>query len=199
MTQFVCKDLTRGEENAILKMVGDSATIRKILSGELKIELLSTSAQAVVVSTDVDHFLAVDPDLAFEDRIKLGNYGWRNSDLTEKKFPVTEDQYGEWEWKLFHFNRSISSGDAIRLMKEDGYDAGQIGHILTFGEKYPEEQRKFPIIGLGSVAKVGLNRHVPGLWYGYGKRGLGLYWFDRAWVAYYRFLGVRRRSGASGT
>ncbi|MEI9966542.1 MAG: hypothetical protein WDN67_02745 [Candidatus Moraniibacteriota bacterium] len=118
-----------------------------------------------MVPESVDQFLTVDPGLAFAERIMRGNYGWRNSDLTEKRFPVTAEQVGDWEWKLFHFDRDISSEEAIRLMKEDGYDAGQIGHILTFGEKYPEEQRKFPIIGLGSVAKVSLNRDVPGLWH----------------------------------
>jgi hypothetical protein len=196
MSQFVCKDLTRGEENAILKMIGDTATIRKILAGELKIQLLSTSVQAVVVPTSVDQFMTVNPDLAFEDRITRGNYGWTNSDLTEKKFPVTEDQHGEWEWKLFHFNRSISSEDAIRLMKEDGFEPAQTGHILTFGEINPEEQRKYPIIGLGSVAEVDLDRRVPGLWSDDDGRELGLYWFDGGWDGLYRFLGVRRRSVA---
>jgi hypothetical protein len=196
MSQFVCKDLTRGEENAILKMIGDTATIRKILAGELKIQLLSTSVQAVVVPTSVDQFMTVNPDLAFEDRITRGNYGWTNSDLTEKKFPVTEDQHGEWEWKLFHFNRSISSEDAIRLMKEDGFEPAQTGHILTFGEINPEEQRKYPIIGLGSVAEVDLDRRVPGLWSDDDGRELRLIWFGSVWSDVYRFLGVRRRSVA---
>ena len=196
MSQFVCKDLTRGEENAILKMIGDTAKVRKILAGELKIQLLSTSAEAVVVPTDVDQFMTVNPDLAFEDRITRGNYGWRNSDLTEKKFLVTADQVGEWEWKLFHFNRRISSEDAFGLIQEDGFEPGQIGHILTFGEINPEEQRKYPIIGLGSVAEVLLDRFVPVLWYDDDRRGLCLSWFDRDWGDRCRFLGVRRRSVA---
>ncbi len=197
MTNFASKDLTAGELNALVKKVGGDEKVRKILSGKLKIQLLSTSAQAVVVPTDVEQFMTVNPDLAFAERIKRGNYGWRNSDLTEKKFPVTEDQHGEWEWKLFHFHRSISSEDAIRLMKEDGYEAGQIGHILTFGEINPEEQRKYPIIGLGSVAEVGLYRYVPELWDDYDRRELGLSWFDDDWYGHCRFLGVRRRTDVS--
>lgn len=196
MSNFASRNLTHGETNALVKLAGGEDKVRKILAGELKIQLLSTTAEAVVVPTDVDQFMTVSPDLAFEDRIKRGNYGWRNSDLTEKKFPVTADQVGEWEWKLFHFNRSISSEEAIRLMKEDGYEAGQIGHILTFGEINPEEQRKYPIIGLGSVAKVRLYRRVPALWRVDAWRKLDLVWFDRGWVGHYRFLGVRRRSVA---
>lgn len=196
MINFASKDLTAGELNALVKKAGGAEKVRKILSGELKIQLLSTTAEAVVVQEPIDQFMTVSPDLAFEDRIKLGNYSWHNSDLTEQKFPVTADQVGEWEWKLFHFNRSISSEEAIRLMKEDGYEAGQIGHILTFGEINPEEQRKYPIIGLGSVAKVSLNRSVPGLWDDDDGRELDLGWFDRDWGVGCRFLGVRRRSVA---
>ena len=196
MSNFASRNLTHGETNALVKLAGGEDKVRKILAGELKIQLLSTTAEAVVVPTDVEQFMTIEPDLAFEDRITRGNYGWRNSDLTEKKFLVTADQVGEWEWKLFHFNRSISSEEAIRLMKEDGYDAGQIGHILTFGEINPEEQRKYPIIGLGSVAEVGLSRGVPGLWSGGVRRRLGLGWFDGDWDDRCRFLGVRRSSVA---
>lgn len=198
MTNFASKDLTAGQLNSLVKKVGGHDQALRILSGDLKIQLLSTTAEAAVVPTPVDQFLTIEPDLAFEDRITRGNYGWRNSDLTEKRFPVTAEQVGDWEWKLFHFDRDISSEEDIRLMKEDGYDAGQIGHILTFGEKYPEEQRKYPIIGLGSVARVSLRRRVPGLWVGDGRRELGLDWFGNAWGRSYRFLGVRRRSVSSG-
>lgn len=145
-----------------------------------------------------DQILTVNPDLGFEERIKCGNYGWHNSDLTEKEFPVTEDQLGDWEWKIFHFDHDISSEDAIRLIQEDGFEPAQIGHILSFGETNPEEQRKHPIIGLGSVAKVGLHRFVPVLWLDVGQRGLSLDWFDDDWYRRCRFLGVRRRSDSSG-
>ena len=194
MSNFASRNLTHGETNALVKLVGGEDKVRKILSGELKIQLLSTSAQAIVVPTSVDQFLTVEADLGFEDRLKRGQYGWRNSGLTEKKFPVTADQVGDWEWKLFHFDRSISSEDAIRLIKEDAYEPAAIGHILAFGEKYPEEQRRYPIIGLGSVAEVHLSRDVPALWHDRGERKLDLSWFGGGWLRYYRFLGVRRRS-----
>lgn len=196
MTNFASKDLTAGQLNSLVKKVGGHDQALRILSGDLKVQLLSTTAEAVVVQESIDQFMTVLPDLSHAERISAGNYGWTNSDLTEKKFPVTADQVGEWEWKLFHFNRDISSEEAIRLMKEDDYDAGQIGHILTFGEKYPEEQRKFPIIGLGSVAEINLYRYVPGLWLDSDGRELCLNWFGSDWSAHFRFLGVRRRSVA---
>ena len=137
--------------------------------------------------------MTVSPDLTFAERITRGNYGWTNSDLTVKKFSVTADQVGDWEWKLFHFKHDIYSEEAIGLIREDGFEPGAIGHILTFGEKYPEEQRKYPIIGLDSRALVDLSRRVPILWYDDGVRKLSLDLFDGGWDDYGRFLGVRRR------
>jgi hypothetical protein len=148
--------------------------------------------------SEISQSLIVLPDLSHAERIKRGNYGWTDGGLTEKRFPVTDDQLGEWEWKLFHFDQTISSDKAIRLMKEDGFDPAQTGHILTFGEKYPQEQRKYPIIGLGSEATVSGDRRVPGLWGDGGRRKLGLGWFDDGWFDRCRFLGVRKPSESSG-
>lgn len=195
MTNFESKDLTAGQLNSLVKKAGGHDQVLRILSGEFKIQFLSTtSEQAIVPPVETDQFLTVEPELAFEDRIKRGNYSWRNSNLTQKRFPVTAEQVGDWEWELFHSDRDMSSEKVIRLMKENGYDAGQIGHILTFGEKYPEEQRKYPIIGLGSVIRVVLNRGFPGLWSDRGERKLSLRFLVDDWPRYYRFLGVRRRS-----
>ncbi len=197
MSNFASINLTHGETNALVKLVGGEDKVRKILFGEFRIQLLSTSSEAAVASEPLDQTLTVLADTSFEDRITRGNYSWRNSDLTEKKFPVTAEQVGDWEWKLFHFDCNISSEEALRLMREEGYyDGGQIGHLLAFGEKYPEEQRKYPIIGLGSVVKIRLYRDVPGLWHDHGRRGLNLHWFDFGWSRCCRFLGVRRRSVA---
>ena len=198
MTSFASKDLTVGELNALVREAGGEDKVRRILSGEFKIQFLSTTAKGVVVQEPSNQFMTIRPNLVFGDRIKRGKYDWVNSNLMEEKFPVTADQVGEWEWKLFRFRRrrKIFSGDAILLVEKDGFEPAQIGHILTFGEINPEEQRKYPIIGLGSVAKVYLDRSVPVLWADCDGRGLGLGWFDHSWHSNYRFLGVRRRSVA---
>lgn len=148
------------------------------------------------VRTEQANFLTVPADLAFADRIARSQYDWHNSDITEKRFPVTAEQVGDWEWKLFHFGRNISSDEAIWLMKEEGYEAGAIGHGLTFGEKYPDEQRKYPIIMLGSVAELDLIRRVPVLWSDDDRRWLDLHWCGVDWNPIYRFLGVRKRLAA---
>ncbi|MFZ0670383.1 MAG: hypothetical protein WAM50_08695 [Pseudolabrys sp.] len=54
--------------------------------------------------------------------------------------------------------------------------------------KNPNEQRQYPIVGLGSFAEVLGSRYVPYL-YGRGAgRGLDLLWWDVVWYGHYRFL-----------
>lgn len=139
------------------------------------------------------NFVTIPAGLGFEERIARGHYGWRHGDLTEERFPVTRDQPGEQAQKLFHFGRSISSEEAIRLIREDGFEPGRIGDILAFGENFPERQRRNPIVGLGSVAEVDLKLSVPALWFDGERRTLDVIWYDGDWHRNYRFLGVRLR------
>jgi hypothetical protein len=137
----------------------------------------------------------VPAGLGFEERVERGHYGWRHAGLTEERFPVTPDQFGEQAQKLFHFARGISSEDAIRLIREGGFEPGRIGDILVFGENVPEAQRRHPVVGLGSVAEVDSKLSVPVLWFDGERRTLDAIWYDGDWHRNYRFLGVRRHAG----
>lgn len=185
-------NVTMGQVEAAINKLGGLSGWQALLDDKLEVrsKMLGTTRM------EQSNLLTVSADISFAERITLGRYDWCNSDLTEKRFPVTADQIGEFEWKLFHFGRDISSDEAIRLKKAEGFEPGQIGHLLVFGEQYPEEQRKYPIVALGSAAKVGLERNVPGLWVDYAWRDLRLGWYGGVWYPCYRFLGVRRRSVA---
>ncbi len=176
--------------------MADDNTPRYPMNTELR-RYLSLSDQAVVGPTSAPQFITVSPELAFAERIARGNYDRTNPDVTEKNFPVTADQLGEWEWSLFCFDCILPSEEIIRLMRDHGFEPAQIGHILAFGERYPEEQLKYDlIIGLGSIAKINLNLLISvfGLWGCRGERGLDLFWFADRWRGSDCFLGVRRRA-----
>jgi hypothetical protein len=141
-----------------------------------------------------------------EEMIVAGRYDWKNNDITAKRFQITGVGQLEFEGKLFRFNRDISSDNAERLIKADDpvnpWNLGKIEHLLSFGEKFPEEQRKYPIVGLGSVAEVRGCRRVPylrrldskrDLHRLDSKRDLGLGWRDDDWGALSRFLAVRKK------
>jgi hypothetical protein len=180
-------DLTAEQIDAFVAKAGGADQVHRVLSGELDLQLLpASSGQA-----PEERIVTVTPALDFEERIARGRYGWRHVDLTEDLFPITDDPGGEVRQKLFHFNRSISSEEAIRLIGEDGFEPAKIGDILVFGEHFPEVQRRHPVIGLGSVADVDLKPSVPALWFDGDRRTLDLIWYDGDWHRNYRFLGVR--------
>ncbi|MDB5265339.1 MAG: hypothetical protein JWM39_52 [Parcubacteria group bacterium] len=144
--------------------------------------------------------LTVDYGQTLEQMIAAGNYDWKNDDLTAKRFPIKGDGIVEFEVCLFHFDRMIESKDAIKAIEAadstNPWAPAKTEHLLSFGIAFPEEQRKYPVIGLGSVARVGGYRNVPGLWEYGSERDLRLYWFEGEWGGLCRFLAVRQVSAA---
>ncbi len=138
----------------------------------------------------------VDCAVSLEEMIKAGNYDWVDSDITAKRFPVKSTGADEWEFKMFHFDRSISSEDAVASISADDvvnpWQPAGIEHLLTYGKHNPEEQLKYPIVALGSVGKVYGRRYVPYLNGSGSERDLSLGWWVNDWFARYRFLGVRK-------
>ena len=84
------------------------------------------------------HILA---SISLKDRIARGKYDWVNSDITEEHFPTNIPVAYDAEYKLFHFNRSISSDDAIKEMEKDGFRPAVLAELLVLGETQPELQK----------------------------------------------------------
>lgn len=142
-----------------------------------------------------DH-LVIDYSQTLEQMILAGRYDWKNDNITADRFPVRDEGIVEYEYKLVHPNRSISSKDVIKettsIDKENPWQVARIEHLLAYGAKNPEEQRKYPIVALGSVGEVGDDRGVPFLGEGGSRRLLSLRWFDFVWYSVCRFLAVRK-------
>jgi hypothetical protein len=154
---------------------------------------------AAVTASDTFR-LTVDYDQTLEQMIAAGRYDWKNSDITAKRFPIEGKGIVEFEGRYFHFNRDISSENAIKEIEaadpKNPWSAAKIEHVLSHGKTFPEEQRNFPIIGLGSVAEVDGHRYVPGLYSGGSERRLDLGWFGVDWFPVFRFLAVRKVSAS---
>lgn len=127
----------------------------------------------------------------FTDMIAAGNYGWVNSNITEARFPVPGNLVLGGETKVFHFDRCISSENAIAEMGSEWRPAN-FYELLDYGIKNPDEQRKYPIIALGSVAVIDGYRCVAYLRGSAAERGLNLDRFDFGWLQHCRFLAVRK-------
>ena len=161
------------------------------------------AAQVAVAPTTTEFRIEVDYSMSLNKMISAGNYDWKNDDITAARFPVKGEGKVEFEAKLFHFNRNISSEAAVTHIKDadpqNPWEPAKTEHTLAFGAKYPEVQREYPIIGLGSVAEVGFDRYVLGLDRDGSERYLDLDDLGGDWYAYCRFLAVRKVSQASAS
>ena len=138
----------------------------------------------------------VDYSQSLERMITSGLYDWQNDNITAKRFPINGEGIVKYEARYFSFNHSISSENAVREIESadttNPWLSAKIEHVLSHGKTFPEEQRKFPIIGLGSVAKIDDDRIVPCLGEGGSGRSLDLDWWVYGWDPNYRFLAVRK-------
>lgn len=137
--------------------------------------------------------IEVDYGMPFEQMVAEGRYDWRNDNLNEKNFPIKGKGKRHFECKLFDANCSSKQG--VERIEAAGFKPGATEHILKFGATFPEIQRKTPIVGLGSTARVGGRVDVPCLGRGGAGRGLGLSWWGGGWPGDWRLLGVREVSG----
>ena len=125
---------------------------------------------------------------SLESLIKVKHFDWTNSLITEDVFPIEIRKHKGY--KLFHFDRYISSEDAVKEMEKEGYSPANIAELLLWKDWNDKDW----VVALGSVGKVGGSRRVPGLDEDGSERGLRLYDWVYDWVARYRFLGVRNLS-----
>lgn len=137
--------------------------------------------------------ITVDYGLSFVEMIAAGGYDWKNGDITEERFPVKGIGKVERDVELVHYGYDISSEDAVKDLAKRGLRPATIEELLAFGTKYPDLQRKFPIVALGSSARVSVFRYVPCLCGSDARRDLYLYWCGDDWDGCCRFLAVRNK------
>jgi hypothetical protein len=73
----------------------------------------------VTVETISKACVVVDYTKSLQDMIAAGRCDWVNDDITPKRFPIVGTGVVELETKVFHFNRYISSGDAVAAIVAD--------------------------------------------------------------------------------
>jgi len=144
--------------------------------------------------------IMVDYSLTLEQMMAAGKFDWLNNDINSDQFPIQGEGQVGYEVKLFHFNENVSSQDAEKKIKEadtaSPWEPGRIEHLLAFGTRYPEEQRKHPILALGSVGNATFfgKRNVPYLYRRVTGRSLHLDWWSNEWHPFYHFLAVRKKN-----
>lgn len=174
-------ELTFGQMEAIVNKLGGMDGVRRFLSGALAVQ----SSNIYPVS--------VDYEMSVEELVRRGRYDWSDSDITSKHFPTQRAGKAEVAIELIHFDRDIDSDEALRKLDRMGFRPAELHELLAFGARYPDVQREFPIIALGSVWRGPLGfRHVPCLYGDGSERGLNLGWFGLGWGGHCRFAAVRK-------
>ncbi|MBW2579011.1 MAG: hypothetical protein JRE38_13255 [Deltaproteobacteria bacterium] len=145
------------------------------------------------MKTTNHHPVIVDYGQTLEQMVGAGKYDWANSDITQEHFSVSGNGKAERPLELVHFNREMTTDQALEELDKQDFRPATIEELLAFGATYLEIQREFPIVELGSVWRdqrgmrraAYLHREGP-------RRSLHLYWIESNWYGSYRFLAVRK-------
>jgi hypothetical protein len=137
--------------------------------------------------------------------IALGSYDWVNEHYegltwgdwkepdgeTPATFPSRRTV--ETEVTLVHLDRYAKTSEVLAELDSRGLRPANVAELVSFGIDYPDVQREFPIVELGSLWVYPHGRHrVAYLWGDSDVRNLRLYWCDGRWFPTYRFLAVSK-------
>ncbi|MDD4994971.1 MAG: hypothetical protein PHW53_00650 [Patescibacteria group bacterium] len=164
--------------DAVLAKGGGDEDLRRILNEPELVESMASLIVRKTVAAVADSFsVTVDYSKSLAEMIAVGDYDFVNSDITAEHFPISGKGKVLRKLVLVHLGREATTDEALVEMKLRGLKPADIEGILAFGAAYPDEQRKFPIVGLGSswVSADGYRR-FPYLGGSDGGRELDLDW-----------------------
>lgn len=139
---------------------------------------------------EVDNGLTLEQMVAAAKFDGYVNQDYKNFKLTHKGKRVVSNL------ELASFDETVTGLVAAKRLEADGYVLEDIGALLAFAVKYPNEQRKRPIVALGSPWQDrGVGVLVPYLCFGGSARGLRLGWLGHDFHPDCLFL-VSRKSPA---
>lgn len=178
----------------------------------------SASKKEVAYSFESYH-LTVDCKLLLEEMITAGQYTFvDNSNITTGNFPLScnEVDKKEVEVVLVSFetssdipqtvngiqrkttvSRTVSTKYVLEFLMHHGLRSATIEELLALGMMYPGLQLKYPIVALGSSARIKnwrdgkSERRVPFLGRSSAGRELRLSWWEGEWGVVFSFLAVR--------
>lgn len=92
----------------------------------------------------------VDYTKSLADMVKAGGYDYVSESITAENFPIEGDGVVESELFMVYDYGWQASRWVIEKMEKMGLVPAKIEHLLALGAKYPDLQREYPIICLGS-------------------------------------------------
>lgn len=165
-------------------------------AGEATIKQMTRAMVGEMESGTAESYqLTVDYGCSLADMVTAGRYDYVNDNIPARNFPIEGSGKVELDCVLVHLDCTASTKKVKQEIDKRGLRPTTIEELLAFGETYPEVQREFPVVELGSswVLSDGY-RCVACLWGNPGDRDLDLRWDDSEdrWGPDYRFLAVRK-------
>ncbi|MEE8131502.1 MAG: hypothetical protein V3T98_00400 [Candidatus Paceibacterota bacterium] len=201
------KDVTLAQGNQVLNLILQkkipTEQLQKLLASGLVSDLLDANLENGVDRNVFRRLIGLMPlntfivtvnyDLSVEEAVKAGKYDSSNNNIMTKNFSSNRRGKTEAEITLIHFDSCMESEDVIREIDKQGFRLAELLELLAFGAKYPDVQRDFPIVALGSAWQIpdGVRR-MPCLGRVAGERVLDLGWFGSGWRSDVRFAVLRK-------
>lgn len=82
--------------------------------------------------------------------IASGNFNRVHESIVYPNFIPDSMMVESWECDLFRPEQDMGSADIQKICYTEGFGPGTIDHLLFLGATYPAEQKKHPILALGS-------------------------------------------------
>lgn len=189
----IASNVFKALANAVIDAGGSDDHLRRIETDKtLRMDL----ARRIVDGADVTKEILVDYARSIADGKRAGGYDWANDDISDEHFPRQDGEPNATapvKFDYLHLDCDASTEDVEREIEKRGFRSATIRELLAWGERHSEEQRKYPVVALGSSWLHPVRcRHVACL-VGYGGvRGLDLSWTDDDWFRHCRFLVVRK-------
>ncbi len=137
----------------------------------------------------IEFELLIDYEQTLEQMIVVGRYDWFNSKITAEHFPIKGEGKISRKVEIIKLNWNMCSDEVIAELDKIGKRPAAIEDLLAFGAQYPDIQRQFPVVALGSSAEVSNYLYAECLYMNGSRRCLDFCWWDDvAWYHFYRFL-----------
>ena len=157
-------------------------------------EVLDSTAQSLV-TTFSSPVTYIQPSFADLKRA----FDWVDGYYAKADFQPIERCQGvshetrEVGFEYVNMGRDASTEEVLEEMDRLNLRPALYEELLSFGAKNPDEQRKFPVVALGSVCRRSNGiLYVAYLYGGDSERGLGLSGVGSKWYGGCRFLAVRK-------
>ena len=135
----------------------------------------------------------VDYSQSLSVMIEAGKFDRVSEACTSKNFPVEGEGQVDVDVVIVHLDRhATTTGEVEAELDKRGLRPARIEELLALGTAYPDLQREYPIVALGSGCVLGVDGIVPVLFRDVDRRELSLDYYEDEWERHCRFAAVRK-------